>query len=47
MSFTEALNRLHSMTIKKVLVMTHMHINNETFHVLEIANEAHRLSFAT
>ena len=28
------------------LVITHVNIINETFHMLEIANEVHRPSFA-
>ena len=35
------------MTIKRLLVINHVKINNKFFHVLEIANEVHRPSFAT
>ena len=31
---------------QELLVITHVNISNETFHSLEIANEAYRLSFA-
>ena len=31
----------------EALVMTHMNVDNEIFHMLEVANEAHRPSFAT
>ena len=31
----------------KKIVMTHVNVGNEFFHMLEGANEAHRPSFAT
>ena len=31
----------------EALVMTNVNVSNETFHVLEVANEAHRPSFET
>ena len=31
----------------EALVMTHVNVGNEIFHAMEVANEAHRPSFAT
>ena len=46
LSFTE-FQQVAQYEYQEVLVTTHVNINNETFHVLEIANEAHKPSFTT
>ena len=46
MSFTE-FQKVSQHDYNISLVITHVHISNETFHMLEIANKAHRLLFAT
>ena len=44
MSFIE-LQQVAQYDYQEALVMTYMHISKETFHVLAIANKAHRLLF--
>ena len=45
MSFTE-FQYITQHDYKKALAMAHMNFSNEAFHILEISNEAHRLSFS-